>query len=134
MLAGRILSSVDSEPISAASIEIWQTDGDGVYHPDANGAYGDYDDEAIDLRGTVISDRNGGYRVKTVVPGAYFPRPRHFHYRITAADHQPLVTQLYIKDDDAAGRPDDDCRHARLETTADGLLYVAPDIFLVKGE
>lgn len=129
-LIGRILSSAGGNPIAAATIEIWQTDGAGAYHPAGSGAYADYDDEAIDLRGTVISDGEGGYRVKTLLPGAYVPRPRHFHYRITAAGHRPLVTQLYISGDDAAGRSFDDCRHARLETTVDGLLYAAPDIFL----
>ncbi len=133
ILSGRILSAEgDNRPIANARIEIWQTDGNGDYHPDNNGAYGDYADEAIDLRGTVLSDEDGQYAVKTLVPGAYFPRPRHFHYRITAPAHAPLVTQLYITGDGVLSQPGGDCRHAALETTTEGLLYEAPDIFLVK--
>ena len=132
-LTGRILSAADDrQPLADARIEIWQTDGDGDYHPDNNGTYGDYADDAIDLRGTVVSDENGQYTVKSLVPGAYFPRPRHFHYRITAPDYEPLVTQLYITGDGVLRQPGGDCRHADLQTTADGFLYEAPDIFLVK--
>jgi protocatechuate 3,4-dioxygenase beta subunit len=129
-LSGRILSTSDQAPIAGARIEIWQTDGDGEYYPDDNGAYADYDDGEIDLRGTVISDEEGRYAVNTLVPGAYFPRPRHFHYRITADGYAPLVTQLYITGDGAISQPGGDCRHAPLTETSDGFSYEAPDIFL----
>ena len=132
LLTGRILSAADGRPpIEGARIEIWQTDGKGDYHPADNGAYADYADEAIDLRGTVISNEDGQYAVSTLVPGGYFPRPRHFHYRITAPGYAPLVTQLYITGDGVVRQPGGDCRHAPLETTADGMRYQAPDIFLV---
>lgn len=133
MLTERIVSAAgDQQPVAGAQIEIWQTDGDGKYHPDDNGAYADDADEAIDLRGTVMSDGDGQYAVKTLVPGAYFPRPRHFHLRITAPDHAPLVTQLYITGDGLLRQPGGDCRHAELQTTVDGFLYKAPDLLLVK--
>ncbi|MDH3659320.1 MAG: hypothetical protein OEU92_04695 [Alphaproteobacteria bacterium] len=132
LLTGRILSAAEGHaPIADARIEIWQTDGDGDYHPAANGDYADYADEAIDLRGTVISDQEGRYAVKTLAPGGYFPRPRHFHVRITAEGQAPLVTQLYITGDGVVRQPGGDCRHATLEDTTDGLRYQAPDIFLV---
>lgn len=131
MLTGRILSSEDKSPVSGARIEIWQTDGEGNYHPQANGAYADYEDAEVDLRGTVSSDDEGRYAVRTVVPGAYFPRPRHFHYRITAPGYQALVTQLYVAGDRGDGRPG--CREARFQETDRGLLYAAPDIFLSAG-
>ena len=115
-LSGRIMSSgTQPTPINGARIEIWQTDGDGDYHPAGNGAYEDYADEDIDLRGTVISDENGAYSVMTLIPGAYFPRPRHFHYRITAPGYEPLVTQLYITGDGVISQPGGDCRHAEIE-------------------
>ncbi|MGI9509551.1 MAG: hypothetical protein ACR2QJ_09415 [Geminicoccaceae bacterium] len=132
LLSGRIISAGEGQPpIKGAQIEIWQTDGNGNYYPDNNGRYADYDDEAIDLRGTVISDEEGRFSVKTLVPGGYFPRPRHFHFRITAPDHAPLVTQLYITGDGTLSQPGGDCRHAALEETADGLRYQAPDMSLV---
>jgi len=129
-LDGRILSAAGAEPINGAKIEIWQTDGNGDYYPDDNGSYSDYDDGDIDLRGTVVSDDEGRYAVKTLSPGGYFPRPRHFHYRITADDYAPLVTQLYITGDGVVRQPGGDCRHAPIVEDADGLRYEAPDIFL----
>jgi protocatechuate 3,4-dioxygenase beta subunit len=132
LLSGRILSAADgTPPIAGARVEIWQTDGEAHYHPQANGHYADYADEEIDLRGTVITGQDGAYAVQTVVPGAYFPRPRHFHYRITAPGHAPLVTQLYVTGDGTLSQPGGACRHAPLETTPEGLRYQAPDIYLV---
>ena len=132
LLTGRILSAANgSTPIEGARIEIWQTDGEGDYHPEADGNYADYGDDEIDLRGVVITGPDGNYSVQTLVPGSYFPRPRHFHYRISAPGHATLVTQLYITGDGTLSQPGGDCRHASLEETTDGLRYQAPDIFLV---
>lgn len=132
LLSGRILSATEeTPPIAGARIEIWQTDGEGDYHPAANGDYDDYPDTEVDLRGTVVSSDDGTYTVRTVVPGAYAPRPRHFHYRVTADGHATLVTQLYVTGDGVLRQPGGDCRHAPLEATTDGWRYQAPDIFLI---
>jgi protocatechuate 3,4-dioxygenase beta subunit len=132
LLSGRILSAAEgTPPIADARIEIWQTDGEGDYHPAANGDYDDHLDADVDLRGTVVSGDDGTYAVRTVVPGAYVPRPRHFHYRITAPGHAGFVTQLYVTGDGVLRQPGGDCRHAPLEPTADGWRYQAPDIFLI---
>ncbi len=132
LLTGRIRSAAGERPaIAAAQVEIWQTDGEGDYHPRADGDVADYDDAEIDLRGTVITGADGNYSLRTLVPGGYFPRPRHFHYRISAPGHATLVTQLYITGDGLLGQAGGDCRHASLETTPEGLGYRAPDIYLV---
>lgn len=131
LLTGSIRSAAGARPsLAGAQVEIWQTDGEGDYHPQADGDVADYDDAEIDLRGTVISGADGVYSVRTLVPGGYFPRPRHFHLRISAPGHATLVTQLYITGDGLLGQPGGDCRHAPLETTPEGLVYRAPDIFL----
>ena len=131
LVNGKVLSSADgNQPVAKASIEVWQTDGDGHYFPENNGHVGDYGDDEIDLRGTVMTDEAGNYRYRTVVPGAYFPRPRHFHYRITAPGYQPLVTQLYITGDGTFGQPGGDCRHAAIEADGEGYRYEAPSIYL----
>ncbi len=131
LLTGSIRSAAgERPPLAGAQVEIWQTDGEGDYHPQADGAVADYDDAEIDLRGTVISGADGIYSVRTLVPGGYFPRPRHFHYRISAPGHATLVTQLYITGDGLLGQPGGDCRHAPLARTQEGLVYQAPDIYL----
>lgn len=130
-VTGRILSAgPDHAPLSDVQIEVWQTDGDGRYHPQSSGHVGDYAESEIDLRGTVLTDEMGRYRFLTLVPGGYLPRPPHFHYRITAPGHTALVTQLYITRDGVLRQPGGYCRHAPVEETADGLRYTAPDIYI----
>lgn len=129
---GSVLSAAaEHPPIANAQIEIWQTDGEGDYHPAGDGHVSDYDDSAVDMRGTVITDGSGVYQFATVVPGGYFPRPRHFHYRIAAPDHATLVTQLYVTGDGALRQPGEPCRHASIEETDAGLRYAAPNIYLL---
>lgn len=133
LLSGRILSAAEgTPPIEGARVEIWQTDGESRYHPQDRGDYADFADQEIDLRGTVITGADGTYAVQTVVPGAYVPRPRHFHYRITAPGHAALVTQLYVTGDGTLSQPGEPCRHAPIETNAQGLRYHAPDIFVAE--
>ena len=60
----------DNRPIANARIEIWQTDGSGRYYPENNGARSDYKDTELDMRGAVVTDANGRYSFRTVVPGA----------------------------------------------------------------
>jgi protocatechuate 3,4-dioxygenase beta subunit len=130
-VTGRILSAGrDHAPLSNVRVEVWQTDGDGRYYPQGSGKVGDYADSEVDLRGAVVSDEMGRYRFRTVVPGGYRPRPRHFHYRITAPGHKTLVTQLYITGDGVLRQPGGECRHAAVEQTADGQRYSAPDIYI----
>lgn len=131
VVSGRILSAgPDRTPLPAAMVEVWQTDGAGNYYPEGDGKVTDYQPDQIDLRGTVKTDSEGRYQFTTVVPGTYHPRPRHFHYRITAAGHLPLVTQLYITGDGSFRQPGGECRHAPLIKTGEGLQYHAPDIYL----
>ena len=131
LVKGKIMSAAaDRRPLAGAKLEVWQTDGAGNYYPQGDGDVADYEPDEIDLRGTVKTDIEGNYRYTTVVPGEYFPRPRHFHYRITAVDHRPLITQLYITGDGFLHQPGDTCRHAPLTETPQGILYAAPDIYL----
>lgn len=131
LVEGMVRSSSDGQPpIGAASVEVWQTDGDGNYFPENNGHVDNYPDGDVDMRGTIVTDAAGRYRYETVVPGAYFPRPRHLHYRVTGPGHRTLVTQLYMTGDGTFQQPGGDCRHASLEAVGDGFRYAAPTIYL----
>ncbi len=93
-VGGSVLSAAPGHPsIANARIEIWQTDGEGNYHPAGNGHVSDYADSAVDMRGTVITDGPGPYQCATVMPGDYFPRPRHFLHRVhpSARPRSPSV-------------------------------------------
>jgi protocatechuate 3,4-dioxygenase beta subunit len=132
LVEGGVRSSAEGRaPIAGAMVEVWQTDGEGRYFPQDNGHSDDFDDQEVDLRGTAKTDQSGSYRYRTVVPGAYRPRPRHLHYRISAPGHRTLVTQLYITGDGTFRQPGGDCRHAPLEAVDGGYRYGAPTIYLM---
>ena len=66
-------------PLAGASLDVWQTDGDGVYGPGH-----DTDElQCCYLQGTVRTDANGRYELATVMPGHYRgerePPPAHIH-------------------------------------------------------
>jgi catechol 1,2-dioxygenase len=83
LLSGTVRSSVDCSPIPKASVQVWQT-----------GPGGKYDDAH---RATIISDRQGRYRLETDVPGGYAQRPAHIHILVDVKGFEGLVTQHYPK-------------------------------------
>lgn len=84
VLVGRVLST-DCQPIAGALLDFW--------HADAGGAY---DNSGYRCRGHQFTDRDGGYRLTTVVPGIYPGRTRHIHVRLQARGRPALTTQLYF--------------------------------------
>lgn len=105
------------EPVSGASLEIWQSDDDGHYdvqYPDLTAPRG---------RGRLRADADGWYAFWTVHPEAYpIPddgpvgellaaagrgpmRPAHVHFKVSAPGHRTLVTHVFTAD---SGHLDDD--------------------------
>ncbi len=130
-LAGRLRAAGSGAPLQGVLVEILQADGRGRYHPASSGRASDFADEALDLRGRLLTDPEGRFAVETLVPGAYGSRPRHWHLRLSRDGVRTLVTQLYITGEVSRGRqagaPD---RHAALAQAPSGFRYDAPDIFL----
>ena len=88
-----VVSSGCANPLTDAWVEIWNADENG-----------DYDmSDAFRFRGSQRSGQNGHYAFRTIIPGRYLNgstfRPSHIHFRITAAGHKELVTQIYFTDD-----------------------------------
>ena len=86
----------DTKPITNAEIDLWQTDMDGSYHPNANGSISQYSDDEISLRGVIETDENGYYEFHTVYPGEYTGRTRHIHVKVRAPEKDELTTQLIL--------------------------------------
>lgn len=89
-------------PIKGALVEIWQACHTGRYNHAA-----DPNTAALDPNfqywGQAITDENGAYRFKTVIPGAYpagpgWVRPPHIHYKVARLGYHELTTQLYFSD------------------------------------
>ena len=83
VLTGRVLDGA-GRPIAGAIVDVWQTDGDGSYHPDA-------------YRGTIFTNDRGGYELRTAVPASYFGA-RHIHMRVSHGGAS-VDTQVLFKDD-----------------------------------
>jgi protocatechuate 3,4-dioxygenase beta subunit len=102
---------VDGRGIAGAVLDVWGTDGEGLY--DSQHA-----ERVVDCRGRVRTAKDGSFAFRTVVPQSYsIPtdgpvgamlqrlgrhtfRPAHLHFRISADGFAPLTTAIY-----AAGDP-----------------------------
>lgn len=110
-VAGRVLSAADRRPLAGALLDIWQTNQQGYYEnqdetqPDCN------------LRGRLLTDAEGCYEFRTIIPGAYEVtrggpvgellialgrhawRPSHIHVKVTCDGFAPLTTMLFMSGD-----------------------------------
>ncbi len=130
-VTGLVRSAGKDQPsLQGATVEVWQTDGAGDYYPESNGDAADYKPTAVDLRGTVLTGADGQYDFRTVAPGAYGFRPRHFHYRISAPGPRTLVTQFYVTGDGFVRQPGAPCRHAPIVGDGEDRRYEAPTVYL----
>jgi protocatechuate 3,4-dioxygenase beta subunit len=87
-----LVRSTRCAPLAGAVIEVWQAD-----------ARGQYDLRGHRLRGALVTDAAGRYRLHTIVPGRYLNgaryRPAHVHVKVRANGHRALTTQLYFPGD-----------------------------------
>ncbi|MDH7446198.1 dioxygenase family protein [Aquimarina sp. 2201CG14-23] len=94
VVSGKVYTK-DKQPVSNAKIEIWHADDAGAYHTDRNF----YFPRQTTLSGCILTNAAGEYKIRTIRPGIYGYRARHFHYKISAEGHTTLETQIYFKND-----------------------------------
>jgi hydroxyquinol 1,2-dioxygenase len=103
--------ALDGTPIAGAEVQVWQSDGDGLYgvrSPDAQG-----DNQGHYARDVLISSADGSFHFRSVVPaphtiphdgpvgrmlqalGRHPWRPAHLHFMITAPGCERLVTHVF---------------------------------------
>jgi protocatechuate 3,4-dioxygenase beta subunit len=83
-LSGYVLTR-GCRPVSRALLELWHAD-------DA----GEYDNRGFRFRGHIFTDAQGRYRFRTIMPGLYPGRTRHYHLKVQAPTRPVLTTQLYF--------------------------------------
>jgi protocatechuate 3,4-dioxygenase beta subunit len=69
-----LLNSTTCAPLPNAGVDIW--------HADASGAYSSGSGSQLFLRGTQITDANGGVEFQTIYPGWYQGRAVHIHVKV----------------------------------------------------
>lgn len=110
-VSGRV-RTVSGEPIGHATLDVWQTAPNGLYHMQDEGQ------DEFHLCARVQADADGSYRFRTLKPVAYpIPtdgpvgkllerlgrhpyRPAHIHFIVSAPGFKPVVTQLFTRDDE----------------------------------
>ncbi len=110
VVEGRV-TDVDGNPIPKADVEVWQTSAAGKYDIQLR------EDGELDYRGRFVSDGEGRYVFRSVVPvgypiphdgpvgqmlsalGRHPNRPAHIHFLIRATGRDDLVTALYVAQD-----------------------------------
>ena len=97
VLYGHVLDASGS-PLSDYAVEIWQVDADGIYdHPgQANTANRD---PGFQFYGTSLTDENGLFTFRTILPARYEPRPRHIHFKVKKDGSEVLTSQFYFAGD-----------------------------------
>jgi protocatechuate 3,4-dioxygenase beta subunit len=101
VVSGRVLD-VNGTPLEGAAVEFWQTDLLGVYdHPGDPGT--DSRDVGFQFYGTSVTDADGNYVFRTILPGRYEPRPRHIHVKVRQDGIVLLTTQFYFAEDGTSG-------------------------------
>jgi protocatechuate 3,4-dioxygenase beta subunit len=95
---GRLLNA-DGKPVKDAIIELWQADNNGCYIHSNGVQRGKERDAHFQGYGKIETNAKGEYRFRTIMPGLYTGRTRHWHIAVKQGDKRMLTTQLFIAGD-----------------------------------
>ena len=102
----------DGKPVPDATVEVWHANLMGNYSPF------DQSQSPFNLRRTIVTDANGRYQFRSIVPmgygcppdgmtqrlldklGRHGRRPAHIHFFVTAPNLRKLTTQINIDGDE----------------------------------
>jgi hydroxyquinol 1,2-dioxygenase len=100
-------------PVAGAHVDTWHSDGNGFYDVQQAEELRNH----FAMRALLTTDRNGRFWYRSIAPRHYpiptdgpcgeimraanrsVMRPQHIHFWIHANGYQPLITQLFLKDD-----------------------------------
>jgi protocatechuate 3,4-dioxygenase beta subunit len=77
-------------PLRGAVVDLWHADDKGKY-----------DNIGFRYRGHVSTGLDGAFRFRTIVPGLYSGRTRHYHVKVHSPGSRLLTTQLYFPNEPA---------------------------------
>jgi protocatechuate 3,4-dioxygenase beta subunit len=99
LVSGTVYAADCATPLAGASLQVWQTDADGVYGP----GHGTGNITCCYLQGSLRTDARGRYQFTTVKPGQYKaeadPPPAHIHFEVRHPDAGGLMTELLFEGD-----------------------------------
>jgi protocatechuate 3,4-dioxygenase beta subunit len=87
-LSGYVLTR-SCRPVPGAVVDLWHADNAG-----------NYDNTGFRLRGHVFTNAEGRFSFRTIMPGLYPGRTRHYHVKIQAPGQaSALTTQFYFPEE-----------------------------------
>ncbi len=110
-LQGKV-TGPDGQPVANAVVDLWHANTKGNY------SYFDKSQSEYNLRRRIVTDENGNYRARSIVPSGYGcsldgptqevldmlgrhgRRPAHIHFFISAPGHRHLTTQINLAGDE----------------------------------
>src|ERR1700683_4414601 len=110
---GRV-TDLAGKPLANVPVDIWHADDDGWYDSQKP----DYETAAPSSRGRFITDAEGRFYFRTILPCSYpIPtdgpvgeliaaakrhpmRPAHVHFLVNAQGYEPLITHVFIEGDE----------------------------------
>jgi len=109
------------EPVTDAVVDLWHADDAGAY-----------DNKGFRLRGHVLTDHEGRYAFRTIMPGLYPGRTRHYHVKIKAPGETPVLTTQFYFPEEKRNRQDSLFRRDLVMRigTADDILLARFDVVL----
>lgn len=103
-----VVRDTDGQPVVGAVVDLWQANTQGNY------SYFDKSQSDYNLRRRIVTDSEGRYRARSIVPSGYGcspdgptqefldqlgrhgQRPAHIHFFISAPGHRHLTTQINL--------------------------------------
>lgn len=110
LLQGRVFDP-EGRPLAGATVDLWHANTRGIY------SFFDQSQSDYNLRRRIITDSEGRYRARSIVPSGYGcdpqgptqecldllgrhgQRPAHVHFFISAPGHRHLTTQINLSGD-----------------------------------
>ena len=102
-LDGTVTDANTGKPLPGAQVDFWQTDSNGLY-----------DRKGTHLRGIVVADNRGHYKLSTVLPSDYAEH-----------DHDP-IGELFR----AMGKPNTRAAHVHIKVSVGGRLVLTTQVFM----
>ncbi|MDX1725885.1 MAG: catechol 1,2-dioxygenase [Pseudomonas sp.] len=103
-----VVRDTDGQPVAGAVVDLWHANTQGNY------SYFDQSQSDYNLRRRIVTDADGRYRARSIVPSGYGcspdgptqeclnllgrhgQRPAHIHFFISAPGHRHLTTQINL--------------------------------------
>lgn len=97
LLSG-VVRDLAGKPVAGAKVELWQTDDEGAYYHSGD-RRAESRDRSFQHYGESVTDSQGRYSFRTIYPGLYTGRIRHFHFKVKQGGATVLTSQFIFEEE-----------------------------------